>query len=169
MWRIEAYSDPLLINVEETSQPERRGVPVDGEHGESHQDDDSNSESELAEKSESTADKSESNTEDLNSDGSNSNHFNSDHLNSDRSNSDISNSEQSNSGGASETQENQENMDSRGESNTDRTYLPSAMKWTKSNTPDLIIGNPDAKVRTRSATTIECLLQSFLSQFELKR
>ena len=47
--------------------------------------------------------------------------------------------------------------------------MPHARKWTKSHTPDLIIGDPDAGVQTRTATTNECLFHSFLSQTEPKK
>ena len=60
-------------------------------------------------------------------------------------------------------------MDQGGGSNTDRSHLSSARKWTKSHTPDLIIGDPDAKVRTRSATINECLFHAFLSKNEPKK
>ncbi|KAK1384246.1 hypothetical protein POM88_021981 [Heracleum sosnowskyi] len=90
------------------------------------------------------------------------------------SNSDSSNSEPSNSGGASDAAEsqhmNQESMDQGGGSNNDaRNHLPTARKWTQAHTPDLIIGDPDASVRTRSATNNECLYHAFLSQTEPKK
>ncbi|KAL8146362.1 hypothetical protein AgCh_004198 [Apium graveolens] len=50
-----------------------------------------------------------------------------------------------------------------------RNQLPSARKWTKSHTPDLIIGDPEAGVRTRTATSNECLYHSFMSQNEPKK
>ena len=50
-----------------------------------------------------------------------------------------------------------------------RSQLPHERKWTKSHTPDLIIGNPDAGVQTRTATANECLFHSFLSQTEPKK
>ena len=101
----------------------------------------------------------------------------------DSSNSDNSTSENhetTSSGGASETQnahedsmnhggeasENQNDtgnsMDYGGGSNS-RSQLPHERKWTKSHTPDLIIGDPDAGVQTRTATVNECLFHSFLS------
>ncbi|KAL8118401.1 hypothetical protein AgCh_016070 [Apium graveolens] len=57
-------------------------------------------------------------------------------------NTEESNSESIVSGGASEN-ENEDSMDHGGASSS-RENLPSARKWTKSHTPDLIIGNPDA-------------------------
>ena len=59
-------------------------------------------------------------------------------------------------------------MDYGGESNS-RSQLPHARKWTKSHTPDLIIGDPDAGVQTRTTTTNECLFHSFLSQTKPKK
>ncbi|KAL8132932.1 hypothetical protein AgCh_008421 [Apium graveolens] len=82
-------------------------------------------------------------------------------------NSEESNSESIVSGGASEN-ENEDNMDHGGASSS-RENLPSARKWTKSHTPDLIIGNPDAGVRTITSTSNECLYNSFLSQTEPKK
>ncbi|KAL8120799.1 hypothetical protein AgCh_017833 [Apium graveolens] len=82
-------------------------------------------------------------------------------------NSEESNSESIVSGGASEN-ENEDSMDHGGASSS-RENLPSARKWTKSHTPDLIIGNPDAGVRTRIGTSNECLYNSFLSQTEPKK
>ncbi|KAK1380648.1 hypothetical protein POM88_027392 [Heracleum sosnowskyi] len=142
---VEAYSEPLLVNTEEVSLTEQNREPVEGEHADTSatsQSDDSHSESESAE---------ESNT-----------------------NSKSLNTEQSNSGGASENadgqQENQESMDQGGESNNgERSHLPTARKWTQAHTPDLIIGNPDASVKTRSATTNECLFHAFISQTEPKK
>ncbi|KAL8127829.1 hypothetical protein AgCh_014672 [Apium graveolens] len=82
-------------------------------------------------------------------------------------NSEESNSESIVSGGASEN-ENEDSMDHGGASSS-RENLPSARKWTKSHTPDLIIGNPDTGVRTRTGTSNECLYNSFLSQTEPKK
>ena len=82
-------------------------------------------------------------------------------------NSEESNSESIVSGGASEN-ENEDNMNHGGASSS-RENLPSARKWTKSHTPDLIIGNPDAGVRTRTGTSNECLYNYFLSQTEPKK
>ncbi|KAL8147667.1 hypothetical protein AgCh_005113 [Apium graveolens] len=82
-------------------------------------------------------------------------------------NTEESNSESIVSGGASEN-ENEDSMDHGGASSS-RENLPSARKWTKSHTPDLIIGNPDAGVRTRTGTSNECLYNSFLSQTEPKK
>ena len=50
-----------------------------------------------------------------------------------------------------------------------RDNIPSTRKWTKAHTPDLIIGDPEAGIRTRIATSIECLYHSFLSQTEPKK
>ena len=63
-----------------------------------------------------------------------------------------------------EEEQNQENMDQGGGSTTDRSHFPPARKWTKAHTPDLIIGDYDARVRTRSASNNECLHSAFLSQ-----
>ncbi|KAL8116381.1 hypothetical protein AgCh_022764 [Apium graveolens] len=82
-------------------------------------------------------------------------------------NSEESNSESIVSGGASEN-ENEDSMDHGGASSSIEN-LPSARKWTKSHTPDLIIGNPDAGVRTRTCTSNECLYNYFLSQTEPKK
>jgi len=82
-------------------------------------------------------------------------------------NSEGSNSESIVSGGASENVD-EDSMDHGGASSS-RENPPSARKWTKSHTPDLIIGNPDAGVRTRTATSSECLYNSFLSQTEPKK
>ncbi|KAL8096136.1 hypothetical protein AgCh_037185 [Apium graveolens] len=78
-----------------------------------------------------------------------------------------SNSESIVSGGASEN-ETEDSMNHGGASSS-RENLPSARKWTKSHTPDLIIGNPEAGVRTRTGTSNECLYNSFLSQSEPKK
>ncbi|KAL8089698.1 hypothetical protein AgCh_039252 [Apium graveolens] len=102
----------------------------------------------------------------------------SDEPNSDNSgNSDSSNPEGSNSnsevsesittGGASENAVG-DSMDHGGGSSS-REQLPSARKWTKAHTPDLIIGDPEAGVRTRTAISNECLYHSFLSQTEPKK
>ena len=75
------------------------------------------------------------------------------------------------SGGASmETQENyfKDATDAGGASNS-RQQLPPARKWTKDHTHELIIGNPEAGVLTRSATQNECLFHNFLSQEEPKK
>ncbi|KAL8124554.1 hypothetical protein AgCh_012272 [Apium graveolens] len=61
-----------------------------------------------------------------------------------------------------------DSMDHGGGSSS-RDQLPSARKWTKAHTPDLIIGDPEAGVRTRTATLNECLYHSFLSQTEPKK
>ena len=54
-------------------------------------------------------------------------------------------------------------------SNDENSQLPHARKWTKSHTPDLIIGDPEAGVQTRTATANECLHHCFLSQTEPKK
>ena len=75
-------------------------------------------------------------------------------------------------GGASDFnshQENHKSMDQGGGSNVETDQLPPARKWTKSHTPDLIIGNPDVGVQTRAAIENECLYHSFLSQTEPKK
>ncbi|KAL8105546.1 hypothetical protein AgCh_029365 [Apium graveolens] len=87
--------------------------------------------------------------------------------NSENSNSEGSNSESIISGGASKNVD-KDSMDHGGASSS-RNNLPSARKWTKSHTLDLIIGNPDAGVRTRTTTSSECLYNSFLSQTEPKK
>ena len=75
------------------------------------------------------------------------------------------------SGGASEeTQENSfEYLTDAGGASSSRQQLPPARKWTKDHTPELIIGNPEAGVQTRSATQNECLFHNFLSQEEPKK
>ena len=75
------------------------------------------------------------------------------------------------SGGASEeTQESSfgDETDVGGASSS-RQQLPPARKWTKDHTPELIIGDPEAGVLTRSATQNECLFHNFLSQQEPKK
>ena len=47
--------------------------------------------------------------------------------------------------------------------------MPHSRTWTRDHTPDLIIGNPDAGVQTRSATHNECLYHNLLSQTEPKK
>ena len=56
-----------------------------------------------------------------------------------------------------------------GGGSSSRDQLPSVRKWTKSHTPDLIIRDPEAGVRTRTTTSNECLYHSFLSQTEPKK
>ena len=56
-----------------------------------------------------------------------------------------------------------------GGASSSRDNLPSARKWTKAHTLDLIIGNHDTGVRTRTTTSNECLYHSFLSQTEPKK
>ena len=77
-----------------------------------------------------------------------------------------------NHGGEASENQNQNDtgnsMDYGGGSNS-RSQLPHERKWTKSHTPDLIIGDPDAGVQTRTATANECLFHSFLSQTEPKK
>ena len=50
-----------------------------------------------------------------------------------------------------------------------RTQLPRERIWSRDHPFDLIIGDPDVGVRTRSATTNECLFSGFLSQVEPKK
>ena len=75
------------------------------------------------------------------------------------------------SGGAlEETKENSlEDSTDAGGASSSRQHLPPARKWTKDHTPELIIGNPEAGVQTRSATQNECLYHNFLSQEEPKK
>ena len=47
--------------------------------------------------------------------------------------------------------------------------MPPSRKWTKDHTPDLIIGDPDTGIQTRSATQNECLFHNLLSQTEPKK
>ncbi|XP_063948067.1 uncharacterized protein LOC135152165 [Daucus carota subsp. sativus] len=91
----------------------------------------------------------------------------SDSTNSDNSTSE--NHETTSSGGASENQNNTGDSMDHGGGSDSRSQLPHERKWTKSHTPDLIIGDPDAGVQTRSATANECLFHSFLSQTEPKK
>lgn len=50
-----------------------------------------------------------------------------------------------------------------------RSDVPRRRNWTRDHTEDLIIGDPDAQVRTRAATQNECFFLSFLSQMEPKK
>ena len=50
-----------------------------------------------------------------------------------------------------------------------RSVPPSRSVWSKDHPFELIIGDPDVGVRTRSATQNECLYSGFLSQMELKK
>ena len=69
-----------------------------------------------------------------------------------------------------ETQENSfEDTTDVGGTSSSRQQLPPTRKWTKDHTPELIIGNPEADVLTRSATQNECLFHNFLSQEEPKK
>ncbi|KAL8124561.1 hypothetical protein AgCh_012279 [Apium graveolens] len=70
------------------------------------------------------------------------------------------------SGGASNAFD--EAHDSGGASSSRRTF-PSARKWTKDHTPDLIIGNLDEAIRTRCATQNECMYHNLLSKEEPKK
>ncbi|KAL8124254.1 hypothetical protein AgCh_012047 [Apium graveolens] len=108
---------------------------------------------------------SESRTGSSSSDSSSSDEPSSD--NSGNSNSEGSNSESIISGGASKNVDG-DSLDHGGASSS-RDNLPSARKWTKAHTPDLIIGDPEAGIRTRTATSNECLYHSFLSQTEPKK
>ncbi|KAL8089092.1 hypothetical protein AgCh_038747 [Apium graveolens] len=154
-----ANSDGLNSNVIETvvTMP-KEDAPVQGEHTEDPT---------------TSQEASESTTGSSSSDSSSSDGPSSD--NSGNSCSDISgnsNYEGSNSGsiisgGASENVD--EDSMGHGGASSSRENLPSVWKWTKAHTPDLIIGNPDAGVKTRTATSNECLYHSFLSQTEPKK
>ena len=54
-------------------------------------------------------------------------------------------------------------------SSSSRSNLPPQRKWTKSHPFELIIGDANEGVKTRSATQNECLYNSFLSQEEPKK
>ena len=54
-------------------------------------------------------------------------------------------------------------------SSSSRSNLPPQRKWTKSHPFELIIGDANEGVKTRSATHNECLYSSFLSQEEPKK
>ena len=54
-------------------------------------------------------------------------------------------------------------------SSSSRSNLPPQRKWTKSHPFELIIGDANEGVKTRSATQNECLYSSFLSQEEPKK
>ena len=56
-----------------------------------------------------------------------------------------------------------------GENNEDTSQQTHTRKWDRSHTREAIIGDPTAGVRTRSATTNECLHACFLSQVEPKK
>ena len=79
--------------------------------------------------------------------------------------------EVSNSGGASNSSSDSSNDDgtNAGGAISSRDQLPPSRKWTKDHTPDLIIGNPEIGVQTRSATQNECLYHNLLSQTEPKK
>ena len=55
------------------------------------------------------------------------------------------------------------------EISSSRSNLPPQRKWTKSHPFELIIGDANEGVKTRSATQNECLYSSFLSQEEPKK
>ena len=55
------------------------------------------------------------------------------------------------------------------ELSSSRSNLPPQRKWTKSHPFELIIGDANEGVKTRSATQNECLYSSFLSQKEPKK
>lgn len=79
------------------------------------------------------------------------------------------NSENITARGASAHQDAQgDNMDHGGGSSFN-SQLPHARKWRKSQTPDLITGDPDTGVQTITATTNECPFHSFLSQTKPKK
>ncbi|KAL8088255.1 hypothetical protein AgCh_038146 [Apium graveolens] len=146
-----ANSDGLNSDVIETvvTTP-KEDAPVQGEHTE-----DTTTSQETSEPITSSSSSDSSSSDELSSDKSG------------NSNSEGSNSESIVSGGASENVD-EDSMDYGGASSS-RENLPSTRKLTKSHTPDLIIGNPDAGVRTRIATSNECLYNSFLSQTEPKK
>ena len=77
----------------------------------------------------------------------------------------------SNSGGASNSSSDSSNDDgtNAGGAVSSRAQLPPSRKWTKDHTPDLIIGDPDTGIQTRSATQNECLFHNLLSQTEPKK
>ena len=50
-----------------------------------------------------------------------------------------------------------------------RIHFLTTRKWTKSHTPDLIIGDPGNGVQTIKTTANECPYHSFLSQTEPKK
>ena len=82
---------------------------------------------------------------------------------------DTSGHESNISGGASTDSSSVEDNTNPGGASTSRNNLTPARKWTKSHTPDLIIGDPDAGIKTRSATENECLYHNFLSKEEPKK
>ena len=71
----------------------------------------------------------------------------------------------SNTGGASNPNE----ASNLGGASSSRNQLPSARKWSKDHTPDLIIGDPDTGVKIRSATMNECLYHNFYVKGEPKK
>ncbi|KAL8116656.1 hypothetical protein AgCh_022995 [Apium graveolens] len=146
-----ANSDGLNSDVIETvvTTP-KKDAPVQGEHTE-----DTTTSQEASEPTTGSSSSNSSSSDEPSSENSGNSNF------------EGSNSESIISGGASENVD-EDNMDDGGASSS-RENLPSARKWTKAHTPDLIIGNPDAGVRTRTATSNECLYNSFLSQTEPKK
>ena len=69
-----------------------------------------------------------------------------------------------------ETQESSfEDATNAGGASSSRKQLPPARKWTKDHTPELIIGDPEEGVLTRTAIQNECLFHNFLSQEGPKR
>ena len=77
----------------------------------------------------------------------------------------------SNSEGASNSSSDSSNDDgtNAGGAISSREQLPPSRRWTKDHTPDLIIGNPDTGIKTRSATQNECLYHNLLYQTEPKK
>ncbi|KAK1369394.1 hypothetical protein POM88_035486 [Heracleum sosnowskyi] len=73
------------------------------------------------------------------------------------------------SGGASEANSSIQSNTNPRRTSTSRNDFTPARKWTASHTPDLIIGDPDAGVQTRSAIKNECLYHNFLSKEEPKK
>ncbi|KAL8132190.1 hypothetical protein AgCh_007909 [Apium graveolens] len=75
--------------------------------------------------------------------------------------------ESTNSGG--EREEESSSHTNNEENNEDTSQQTHTRKWDRSHTRDVIIGDPTAGVRTRSATANECLNACFLSQVEPKK
>ncbi|KAL8091441.1 hypothetical protein AgCh_033890 [Apium graveolens] len=162
-----ANSDGLNSDVIETvvTTP-KEDAPVQGEHTEDITTSQETSEPTIGSSS-SDSSSSDGPSSDNSGNSSADNSGNSSADNSGNSNSEGSNSESIISGGASENVD-EDNMD-HGRASSSIENLPSARKWTKAYTPDLIIGNPDAGVRTRTTTSNEYLYHSFLSQTEPKK
>ncbi|KAL8155357.1 hypothetical protein AgCh_000661 [Apium graveolens] len=156
------YSDPISTDVTESvvTTP-KENAPVQGEQAE-----DSTTSQDSQEASEpvtgfSSSDSSSS--DEPNSD--NSEHSDTSNPEGSKSNSEVS--ECITTGGASENAHG-DSMNHGGGSSS-RSQLQSARNWTKSYTPDLIIGDPEAGVRTRIVTSNECHYHSFPSQTKPKK